>query len=90
NGQTALHFAVLQGYQSVLKPLLDSDPSLVSATNEFAQTPLLLAVVRGSSSAIKLLLERSADAKALDRFNTSILHHAVSTDKASVLKLILD
>ncbi|CAG7562131.1 unnamed protein product [Fusarium equiseti] len=90
NGQTALHFAVLQGYQSILKPLLDSDPSLVSATNEFAQTPLLLAVVRGSSSAIKLLLERSADAKALDRFKASILHHAVSTDKANVLKLILD
>ncbi|KAJ4139881.1 hypothetical protein NW768_001228 [Fusarium equiseti] len=90
NGQTALHFAVLQGYQSVLKPLLDSDPSLVSATNEFAQTPLLLAVVRGSSSAVKLLLERKADAKAIDRFNASILHHSVATDKSNVLKLILD
>ncbi|XEV04229.1 hypothetical protein FSHL1_009516 [Fusarium sambucinum] len=90
NGQTALHYAVLQGHQSVLKPLIDNDAGLVSATNHLAQTPLLLAVIRGTSSAVKLLLERRADVKALDRFKSSALHHAVGTDKSSLLKLLLD
>ncbi|CEI60517.1 hypothetical protein FVEN_g9994 [Fusarium venenatum] len=90
NGQTALHYAVLQGHQSVMKPLIDNDAGLVSATNHLAQTPLLLAVIRGTSSAVKLLLERRADVKALDRFKSSALHHAVGTDKSSLLKLLLD
>ncbi|RGP77488.1 hypothetical protein FLONG3_4407 [Fusarium longipes] len=90
NGQTPLHFSAVQGHQNVLKPLVDSDPSLVSATNDLEQAPLLLAVIRGSSSAIKLLLERGAEVKTLDRSKSSILHHAVGTDKANVLKLLLD
>ncbi|GKT98016.1 ankyrin 3 [Fusarium langsethiae] len=90
NGQTALHFAVLQGRQSVLKLLVDSDAGLVSATNHLGQTPLLLAVIRGTSPTVKLLLERHADVKTLDRFKSSVLHHAVGTDKPSLLKILLD
>ncbi|KAH6992081.1 hypothetical protein EDB82DRAFT_544781 [Fusarium venenatum] len=81
NGQTALHYAVLQGHQS-----------LVSATNHLAQTPLLLAVI-----------QRRADVKALDRFKSSALHHAllldsghtplhlaISENRPAIIKLLLE
>ncbi|KAF5670521.1 ankyrin protein 3 [Fusarium heterosporum] len=90
NGNTALHFAILQGHQSVLKPLLECDSSLIFSTNDLSQTPLFSGVIRGSSSVIKLLLEKGADIRALDRFKNSLLHHLASSDKSSVLKLILE
>ncbi|KAF4993639.1 hypothetical protein FGRMN_6357 [Fusarium graminum] len=89
-GNTALHFAVLQGHQSVLKPLLEHDPSLVSSANDLSQTPLFSAAIRGSSSAIKLLLEKGADIRALDGSKNSVLHHLASSDKSSLLKLLLE
>lgn len=90
NGNTALNFALLQGHQSVLKPLLERDPTLISTVNDLSQTPLFSGAIRGSSSAIKLLLERGADSRALDKFNNSVLHHVAATDKSSILKLLLE
>ncbi|KAI6775827.1 hypothetical protein HG530_002585 [Fusarium avenaceum] len=90
NGNTALNFALLQGHQSVLKPLLERDPTLISTVNDLSQTPLFSGAIRGSSSAIKLLLERGADSRALDKFNNSVLHHVATTDKSSILKLLLE
>jgi hypothetical protein len=89
NGNTALNFALLQGHQSVLKPLIERDPTLISNVNDLSQTPLFLGAIRGSSSAIKLLLERGADSRALDKFNNSVLHYVAATDKSSILKLLL-
>ncbi|KAF9769094.1 hypothetical protein IL306_013537 [Fusarium sp. DS 682] len=90
SGNTALHFAVLQGHQSIMKYLLERDPNLISVADGQSQTPLFSAVFCGSSSAIKLLLDRRADLRAYDTHGNSVLHHAVNTEKSSVLKLLLD
>jgi ankyrin repeat protein len=90
NGNTALNFALLQGHQSVLKPLLERDPTLISTVNDLSQTPLFSGAIRGNLSAIKLLLERDASSRALDKFNNSVLHHVAATDKSSILKLLLE
>ncbi|KAF5621630.1 ankyrin 3 [Fusarium tjaetaba] len=89
-GDTALHFAVLQGHQNIMKYLLERDPNLITVTDGQSQTPLFSAVFRGSSSAVKLLLDRRADLGALDKYGNSVLHHAVKTEKSSVIRLILD
>ncbi|KAL9566910.1 hypothetical protein ACKAV7_008974 [Fusarium commune] len=90
SGDTALHFAVLQGHQSIMKCLLERDPSLITVADGQLHTPLFSAVFRGSSSAVKLLLDRRADLRALDTYGNSVLHHAVNTEKSSVIKLLLD
>ncbi|KAF5687352.1 ankyrin protein 3 [Fusarium denticulatum] len=89
-GDTALHFAVLQGHQSIMKYLLERDPNLITVADGQSHTPLFSAVFRGSSSAVKLLLDRRADLRALDTYGNSVLHHAVKTEKSSVIKLLLD
>ncbi|KAF5571935.1 ankyrin 3 [Fusarium phyllophilum] len=89
-GDTALHFAVLQSHQSIMKYLLERDPSLITIADDQSHTPLFSAVFRGSSSAVKLLLDRRADLRALDTYGSSVLHHAVNTEKSSVIKLLLD
>ncbi|KAK2128526.1 hypothetical protein NOF04DRAFT_1244896 [Fusarium oxysporum II5] len=90
SGDTALHFAVLQGHQSIMKYLLERDPNLVSVADGQSHTPLFSAVFRGSSSAVRLLLDKRADLRALDTYGNSVLHHAVNTEKSSVIKLLLD
>ncbi|KAF5561403.1 ankyrin 3 [Fusarium napiforme] len=89
-GDTALHFAVVQGHQSIMKYLLERDPNLISVADGQLHTPLFSAVFRGSSSAVKLLLDRRADLGALDIYGNSVLHHAVKTEKSSVIRLLLD
>ncbi|KAF5534473.1 ankyrin 3 [Fusarium mexicanum] len=89
-GDTALHFAVLQGHQSIMKYLLELDPNLITIADGQSHTPLFSAVFRGSSSAVKLLLDRKANLRALDAYGNSVLHHAVSIEKSSVIKLLLD
>ncbi|KAH7235705.1 ankyrin repeat-containing domain protein [Fusarium tricinctum] len=81
NGNTALNFALLQGHQSVLKPLIERDPTLISNVNDLSQTLLFLGAIRGSSSAIKLLLERGADSRALDNYG-QIQHLKAATGAA--------
>ncbi|KAL7757972.1 hypothetical protein ACKLNR_012499 [Fusarium oxysporum f. sp. zingiberi] len=90
SGDTALHFAVLQGHQSIMKYLLERDPNLITVADGQSHTPLFSAVFRGSSSAVRLLLDRRADLRALDTYGNSVLHHAVNTEKSSVIKLLLD
>ncbi|KAK2673229.1 Ankyrin repeat [Fusarium oxysporum f. sp. vasinfectum] len=90
SGDTALHFAVLQGHQSIMKYLLERDPNLITVADGQSHTPLFSAVFRGSSSAVRLLLDRRADLRALDTYGNSALHHAVNTEKSSVIKLLLD
>nr|RBQ91653.1 hypothetical protein FVER53263_02335 [Fusarium verticillioides] len=89
-GDTALHFAVLQGHQSIMKYLLERDPNLITVADGQSHTPLFSAVFRGSSSAVKLLIDRRADLRALDTYGNSVLHHAVNAAKSSVIKLLLD
>ncbi|KAF5601890.1 ankyrin 3 [Fusarium pseudocircinatum] len=89
-GDTALHFAVLQGHQSIMKYLLERDPNLIAVADGQSHTPLFSAVFRGSSSAVKILLDSRADLRALDTYGNSVLHHAVKTEKSSVIKLLLD
>ncbi|KAF5642564.1 ankyrin protein [Fusarium sp. NRRL 25303] len=90
DGDTALHFAVLQGHQNIMKYLLERDSNLINIADGQSHTPLFSAVFRGSSSAVKLLLDRRAGLKALDTYGNSVLHHAVNTEKSSVIKLLLD
>jgi ankyrin repeat protein len=89
-GDTALHFAVLQGHQSIMKYLLERNPNLITVADGQSHTPLFSAVVRGSSSAVKLLIDRRADLRALDAYGNSVLHHAVNAAKSSVIKLLLN
>ncbi|ENH65416.1 Ankyrin repeat, PH and SEC7 domain containing protein secG [Fusarium oxysporum f. sp. cubense race 1] len=90
SGDTALHFAVLQGHQRIMKYLLERDPNLITVADGQSHTPLFSAVFRGSPSAVRLLLDRRADLRALDTYGNSVLHHAVNTEKSGVIKLLLD
>ncbi|HXV75643.1 MAG TPA: ankyrin repeat domain-containing protein [Candidatus Polarisedimenticolaceae bacterium] len=75
-----------------LRELLDGDPSLVSAVSGDGGSALHLAAFLGSADAVRLLLERGADADAVaPGFNeVKPLHSAVASRRPEVVHLLLE
>ncbi len=65
NGQTALHWAVINLKPNALKLLLDNKAN-VNAVNANGETPLMLAAKAGDNNLIKILLKAGADASITD------------------------
>ncbi|PNP75182.1 hypothetical protein FNYG_11325 [Fusarium nygamai] len=74
---------VTVGGEKVVKPMHDS-------VSDFFISEGLDILCYKAQSAVKLLLDRRADLRALDTYGNSVLHHAVNTEKSSVIKLLLD
>ena len=59
-GWTPLHYAATKGHLEVMKILLDNH-AYIDAASPNASTPLMMAAMYGTPSAVKLLLEAGAD-----------------------------
>jgi len=71
-GNTALHYAALNGYVASAEILLESDETLVNSANAKGNTPLHVVAGRsgGADAAVaivKLLLYKGADREALNK-----------------------
>ncbi len=66
HGVTALHWAAAQGYNDIIKLLLDLGAN-VNLQNAEGNTPLHLAARNGNLSTVRLLLARGANATVVNR-----------------------
>lgn len=75
-GNTPLHQAVEAWDVVKLKNLLSEDSKHIDAKDSAGQTPLMIAAANGSANAMKLLLEKGANAALQDKLHRSALHLA--------------
>ncbi|EMD88580.1 hypothetical protein COCHEDRAFT_1181709 [Bipolaris maydis C5] len=89
SGKTALHRAVNQGNEVIVRLLLDKGADL-EAKDKIGRTALDRAVDLGNEVVVRLLLDRRADLKAKDKFGKTALHRAVDQGSEVVVRLLLD
>src|ERR1041385_3758376 len=88
DGNTALHWAALNGDARLVKELLER-PAPASATNNAGATPLLYAV--GTLDSVKALLDRGAEVNRASKSGITPLIAAASYPQSSaVVRLLLD
>ena len=68
------------GYSKGIKLILNYKLDINNITNEFGSTPLILAVISGSTEAVNLLLSRGADPNKETPTGDTALSFAISSD----------
>jgi ankyrin repeat protein len=84
-GNNCLHIASIHGHEGFCKDVLELPQSLtlLTATNEDGETPLLTAVTRGRESLASILLRFCRDQQLKetilkqDKRGCNVLHHAI-------------
>ena len=71
-----------------LRELIDEDPEVVDATDDYAMTPLHWAARAGSMQCAEMLLERSALVNPLNKARRTPLQLAAETDQADMIRLL--
>jgi ankyrin repeat protein len=90
-GWTALHWAVHENREAVVRVLLDHDTAAgVNTPDAAGTTPLMHAAEAGSENLARLLLERGADKDAVNQDGLSALTLAATGGHAGVLQILLD
>jgi serine/threonine protein kinase len=89
-GQTALHYAAMNGRKDETEFLLNEYPQVnVHAEDSTGQTPLHCAAANGSVAIIKELLGGGAKIGATDFDGLTPLHHAARRGNLDAVKLLL-
>jgi ankyrin repeat protein len=89
-GKAAIHFMASQaGQAQILADLLDKKANIELMDNE-GNTALILACQANDTGSAKLLLERGANAKAINRYGVSALHWAARHGNLEILGALLD
>ncbi|KAJ3402742.1 hypothetical protein HDU80_004800 [Chytriomyces hyalinus] len=100
HGFTALHLAVDENKYDAAVILMDSSVALahknplkvidLNAVNREGRTALVIAVIRGFSDIVHLLVKRSASLHAQDVLGCTALHYAVCLGDVTAFKLLTD
>ncbi|KAJ3266708.1 hypothetical protein HDU77_010815 [Chytriomyces hyalinus] len=100
HGFTALHLAVDENKYDAAVILMDSSVALadknplkvidLNAVNREGRTALVIAVIRGFSDIVHLLVKRSASLHVQDVLGCTALHYAVCLGDVSAFKLLTD
>lgn len=84
-----IHDAAEKGDLNRLKSLLEKDPQLIYARNDFGGTPLHVAAQAGQLNIVKFLFEKGADLNSKDMYGMTPLHAGVESEKNDVLAFLL-
>lgn len=85
-GQTALHVAAEEGFEDIVKVILEDKYKVdVNAVDENGWTPLHSASKGGNLSVLEMLLKKGAFARALTNEGSSAMHYLVRNDYSSQL-----
>jgi len=82
------HDAARRGDSSALKDILDKNPKLVNALDQFGNTALHGAVEKGHIQIIKYLISKGADVNMKDREGRTPLYYAEITANTEVEELL--
>lgn len=72
-GDTALHYAAINGNAQLIKLLFDHNAKVDSTDKKMERTPLMCAAMHGSVEACKCLLDNGADIDATDKLGNTAL-----------------
>ncbi|MES3015542.1 MAG: ankyrin repeat domain-containing protein [Pseudomonadota bacterium] len=86
-GQTGLNIALLERSAKTTKLLLAQPGIDVNLLNDAGESPLMMAALKGDTSAAQMLLERGAK---VNQPGWSALHYAATGPDAGLVKLLLD
>jgi hypothetical protein len=91
-GDSILHYAASIGDLELLERLISnySETADINCQNDFGETPLLHAARAGQARAVRLLVQRGADARILSRIRESPLHFLVDFDDQDVQQVSID
>lgn len=87
-GRTALHWAVISGYENIARLLLEAHCH-IDAVSELHGTPLCQAAFAGKSNFAQFLVEQGADPKAPGGMHGSALHAACASGSVEIVTLLL-
>jgi len=89
NGGTALHQAVIKGFQAVAESLLASKAD-INARDADGRTPLHFAAASGQVGLTVFLLAKGADVNAVDSHGATALMRAASDGHLETLRKLID
>ncbi|KAI3325361.1 ankyrin repeat-containing protein [Xylariaceae sp. AK1471] len=87
--KTLLSYAAGQGYEAVVRLLLETGANPEAEGNDF-RTPLSWATGNGHEAVVKLLLEKGANLEARDRYKRTPLSQAAENGHEALVKLLLE
>ena len=88
-GQSPLLWAAQNGYEGIIRLLLENSAELESK-DKYGLTPLLWAALKGHEAVVKLLLEKGAELEWKDTSNRTPLSWAAQNGHEAVVKLLLE
>jgi hypothetical protein len=88
-GRTALHRAICNGNEAIVRLLLERGADIIRQ-DSYGSTALHLAVENGCEGLVKVLLENITDPNLTDSLGRTALFLAVQSENEMVAKLLLD
>ncbi|TVY16365.1 Ankyrin repeat domain-containing protein [Lachnellula arida] len=90
DGQTALHLAVLNSHESVLRLLIEKGADIEASTKDGSK-PLYIAAKSGNLSLVEALLSFGAEVKSFNvKTQTTAFYQAIENDHEKVARILLE
>jgi ankyrin repeat protein len=92
NGRSAIHYAAFENEPSVIKKLLEYGAE-IDAMDNHSFTPLMMAVIRGNTECVRILLRRKANQTLLDKKGRTAFDIATMFEiknKYSIISIFLE
>ncbi|WVZ64199.1 hypothetical protein U9M48_013760, partial [Paspalum notatum var. saurae] len=89
HGCNALHHAIRRGHTELALELVEAEPALSHAVNEYGESPMFIAVMRDNKDVFDVLLEIPGSAH-VGAFGMNALHAAVRNDNSAIARRIME